>query len=109
MAAAKAALGLDHDVEAAGPPWFWSDQFDDNLQLLGIPDESMRVVERAVPAKRQRVFYFCEGRRVRAVAAVNAGREIKVARKWMLQDRYPEPEALADASVDANKLPLAAA
>jgi 3-phenylpropionate/trans-cinnamate dioxygenase ferredoxin reductase subunit len=109
VAAAKAALGLDHDVEAAGPPWFWSDQFDDNLQLLGIPDESMRVVERAVPAKRQRVFYFCEGRRVRAVAAVNAGREIKVARKWMLQDRYPEPEALADASVDANKLPLAAA
>jgi len=109
VAAAKAALGLDHDVEAAGPPWFWSDQFDDNLQLLGIPDESMRVVERAVPAKRQRVFYFCERRRVRAVAAVNAGREIKVARKWMLQDRYPEPEALADASVDANKLPLAAA
>ena len=78
-----------HDPEAEGPPWFWSDQYDDNLQLLGVPDERMRVVERSVPEKRQRVFFFCEGAQVRAVAAINGGREIKVARKWMLQDRFP--------------------
>jgi 3-phenylpropionate/trans-cinnamate dioxygenase ferredoxin reductase subunit len=109
VAAAKAALGVAHDPLAEGAPWFWSDQYDDNLQLLGQPDERLRVVERAVPAKRQRLFFFCEGARVRAVAAVNAGREIKVARKWMLQDRYPDLEALADAGVDLQKLPTTAA
>lgn len=109
VAAAKAALGIAHDPAAEGPPWFWSDQYDDNLQLLGVPNESHRVVERSVPAKRQRVFFFCEGPRVRAVAAVNAGREIKVARKWMLQDRFPAIDALADAATDLNKLPLVAA
>lgn len=109
VAAAKAALGVAHDPQADGPPWFWSDQYDDNLQLLGLPNEAQRVVERHVPAKRQHLFFFCEGARVRAVAAVNAGREIKIARKWLLQDRFPDLDALADASLDLNKLPTAAA
>ncbi len=109
VAAAKAALGAAHDPDAEGPPWFWSDQYDDNLQLLGVPSEAMQVIERRVEAKRQRVFFFCASGRVRAVAAVNAGRDIKIARKWMLQDRYPDIGALADAGVDLNKLPLAAA
>jgi hypothetical protein len=67
----------------------------------------MRVVERHVPAKRQRVFFFCEGSRVSAVAAINGGRELKIARKWILQNRFPAIEALADTSVELNKLPVA--
>jgi 3-phenylpropionate/trans-cinnamate dioxygenase ferredoxin reductase component len=106
IAAAKAALGIEHDHQADGPPWFWSDQYDDNLQLLGLPDESMQVIERAVPEKRQRVFFFCTGKAVRAVAAVNAGREVKIARKWISQGRYPALASLADPGVDLNKLPL---
>jgi 3-phenylpropionate/trans-cinnamate dioxygenase ferredoxin reductase subunit len=86
-------------------PWFWSDQHEHNLQLLGLPAEQHRVIERRVPAKNQRVFFFCDGPRIAAVAAVNAGREIKIARKWMLQDRYPNLDSLADAGVDLNKLP----
>lgn len=109
VAAAKAALGMAHDVEAEGPSWFWSDQYEHNLQLLGLPQEHHRIVERAVPAKNQRLFFFCDGERVAAVAAVNAGREIKIARKWMLQNRFPNLESLADASVDLNKLPTIAA
>jgi 3-phenylpropionate/trans-cinnamate dioxygenase ferredoxin reductase subunit len=109
VAAAKAALGVAHDPQAEGPPWFWSDQYDANLQLLGLPDERMQVIERCVPEKRQRVFFFYDGARVRAVAAVNAGREVKIARKWILQDRYPEPAALVDPGNDLNKLALAAA
>lgn len=108
VAAAKAALGVEHDIDAEGPSWFWSDQYEHNLQLLGLPQEHHRVIERAIPAKNQRVFFFCDGERVAAVAAVNAGREIKIARKWMLQNRFPNLESLADASVDLNKLPTIA-
>ena len=106
IAAAKAALGIAHDHQADGPPWFWSDQYDDNLQLLGLPDESMQVIERTNPEKRQRVFFFCTGKAVRAVAAVNAGREVKIVRKWISQGRYPALALLVDTSVDLNKLPL---
>lgn len=106
VAAAKAALGLPHDPEAEGPPWFWSDQYDDNLQLLGTPTAQMQLVERHVPARRQHLYFFCEGGKVRALAAINGGRDVKITRKWMLQGRYPDPAALADTSVDLNKLPL---
>jgi 3-phenylpropionate/trans-cinnamate dioxygenase ferredoxin reductase component len=111
VTAAKAALGIAHDDAAEGPPWFWSDQYDDNLQLLGVPTESMRVIERAVPARRQRVFFFCEDTHgqasVRAVAAVNAGREIKIAKRWLQQGKQPASlDSLADTTIDLNKLPL---
>ena len=107
VAAAKTALGIAHDDSADGPPWFWSDQYDDNLQLLGVPTEAMRVIEREVPAKRQRVFFFCDGDAVRAVAAVNAGREIKIAKRWFQQGKQPANlDALTDTTIDLNKLPL---
>lgn len=105
-AAARAALDKAWEPASEGPPWFWSDQYEDNLQLLGTPEPGQTLVERTVAAKRQRIFYFCDGDRVRAVAAVNGGREIKVARKWIIQDRYPALDRLADTSVDANKLPV---
>jgi 3-phenylpropionate/trans-cinnamate dioxygenase ferredoxin reductase subunit len=106
IAAARAALGVAFDPDRAGPPWFWSDQFDANVQLLGLPDASQRVIERCVSGRReQRTFFFCEGSRVRAVAAVNAGRDVKLARKWIQQDRYPVLEALADPAQDLAKLP----
>ena len=107
VTAAKTALGIAHDDAADGPPWFWSDQFDDNLQLLGVPTEAMRVIERQTPAKRQRVYFFCDGDQVRAVAAVNAGRDIKIAKRWLQQGKQPASlESLSDISIDLNKLPL---
>ena len=106
VAAARTALGIAHQPEADGPPWFWSDQYDDNLQLLGLPDDSMQVIERQVPAKRSRLFFFCDGPRVRAVAAVNAGRDMRVVRRWMAQDSYPALDALVDPNADLNKLPV---
>ena len=107
VTAAKTALGIAHDDAADGPPWFWSDQFDDNLQLLGVPTEAMRVIERHTPAKRQRVYFFCDGARVCAVATVNAGRDIKIVKRWLQQGKQPASlDTLADTSIDLNKLPL---
>lgn len=108
VAASRAALGIAHDPEADGPPWFWSDQYQHNLQLLGTPTASMQIIEREVPAKQQRLYFFCEGERVRAVAAINAGREVKIVRKWLQQNRFPALASLTDAATDLNKLPLAA-
>jgi 3-phenylpropionate/trans-cinnamate dioxygenase ferredoxin reductase subunit len=106
VAAAKTALGIEHDDAAEGPPWFWSDQYDDNLQLLGVPTEAMRVIERHTPAKRQRVYFFCDGDHVRALAAVNAGRDIKIVKRWLQQGKQPASlDSLADTTIDLNKLP----
>jgi 3-phenylpropionate/trans-cinnamate dioxygenase ferredoxin reductase subunit len=44
MAAARSALGMEVDHQPL--PWFWSDQYDTNLQIYGMPDPSHRVVVR---------------------------------------------------------------
>ena len=44
--------------------------------------------------------------RVPDVAAVNGGRDIKIARRWIANNRFPTLDALADTGVDLNKLPL---
>jgi 3-phenylpropionate/trans-cinnamate dioxygenase ferredoxin reductase component len=106
VAAAHAALGLAHDPQAEGPPWFWSDQYDDNLQVLGTPLDSHQLIERTRTETRQRVLLFHDGRQVQAVAAVNAGREIKVVRKWLREGRQPALSALSDLATELHRLPL---
>lgn len=108
VAAARAALARPHDAAADGPPWFWSDQYDCNLQVLGSPDATHHVVERHIEARGQRLYFFCDGTQICALAAINAGREVKIVRKWMQQGRFPTLEALTNTDIDLQKLPLAA-
>ncbi|GGE98973.1 ferredoxin reductase [Aliidongia dinghuensis] len=80
--AAAAILG-----EALPPrdaPWFWTDQFDLNVQLAGRtgPEvEGARIVEQGSTVAGGRVFLLIEGRRLAGVAAVNAGRDMSVCRR----------------------------
>jgi 3-phenylpropionate/trans-cinnamate dioxygenase ferredoxin reductase subunit len=104
VAAAKAALDVAHDAAAEGPPWFWSDQYDCNLQVLGLPAEGDEVVERQDDARGQRLYFFYRGAAIHALAAVNAGREIKLVRKWIREQRFPSRAALADPGTDLNRI-----
>lgn len=47
IVAAKASLG--HDVRYAEVPWFWSDQYGANLQMLGLPGAGVRSFARGAP------------------------------------------------------------
>jgi 3-phenylpropionate/trans-cinnamate dioxygenase ferredoxin reductase subunit len=94
VAAAKAALGVRADY--AEIPWFWSDQYDVNLQILGeLPDDA-RIVVRGDPAERRATLFFVRGDTLRGVVAINTARDLKLARKWMNQGRAVSPDALAD-------------
>ena len=104
MAAASAALGIAFDPETAGPPVVRSDQPTPTSSCSSCPT-SHRVIERRAVRREPRPFFFCDGSRARAVAAVNAGREIKIARKWMQQNRHPALERSADPAQDLAELP----
>lgn len=69
-------------------PWFWSDQYDQNIQMLGNTvdfDESVRVD--LPPAKARMDVYLSRGAVVGAIA-INAGRELR-ALKRLLQNGSP--------------------
>jgi 3-phenylpropionate/trans-cinnamate dioxygenase ferredoxin reductase subunit len=92
---AKAMLGQFEPY--AEIPWFWSDQYDVNLQILGdIPADAELVVRGDVSARRATLFHVADGG-VRGVIAINTPRDLKLARKWMTQGRTVDVAALADA------------
>ncbi|AOJ83580.1 MULTISPECIES: NAD(P)/FAD-dependent oxidoreductase [Burkholderia] len=94
IAAAKAVLGVR--APYAEIPWFWSDQYDVNLQILGdLPADAQLVVRGDVAAKRATLFFLTDGA-LRGVIAINSARELKLARKWMNQGRAIDVAALAD-------------
>jgi 3-phenylpropionate/trans-cinnamate dioxygenase ferredoxin reductase subunit/anthranilate 1,2-dioxygenase ferredoxin reductase subunit len=73
-------------------PWFWSDQFDVNIQCLGMPGAatSFYDIRDAAPHKWMRLGVDEDGDLVCAEAA-NMGREISVLRRAAARDgRIPE-------------------
>jgi 3-phenylpropionate/trans-cinnamate dioxygenase ferredoxin reductase subunit len=57
ISTAKALLGTFEPY--ADIPWFWSDQYDVNLQILGdIPNDAQLVVRGDLPGKRATLFYW---------------------------------------------------
>jgi 3-phenylpropionate/trans-cinnamate dioxygenase ferredoxin reductase component len=84
-------------------PWFWSDQYDVNLQYLGHAAAFDRAVWRGDrDGGRFSVFYLA-GRRLEAVLAVNDARTIRFGRE-LVGRQVPEPDALADESADLKEL-----
>jgi 3-phenylpropionate/trans-cinnamate dioxygenase ferredoxin reductase component len=85
-------------------PWFWSDQFDLNVQTageLGGPDEVVLRGDR--DGLCFAAFHLCLGRVV-GVFAVNRGRDVR-AGMALIDARMPiDPAVLADESVDLRKL-----
>jgi len=96
ISTAKALLGTFEPY--ADIPWFWSDQYDVNLQILGdIPNDAQLVVRGDLPGKRATLFYV-EDSAIRGAIAINTPRDLKLARNWMNQGRTVDLAILTDAS-----------
>ena len=80
-------------------PWFWSDQYQDRLQIAGLPLAAVETVVRGDPTSGTfAVFHLGEDCTVRAVEAVNAPAEF-MAGRMMIQRRT---KALADRLHDVS-------
>jgi 3-phenylpropionate/trans-cinnamate dioxygenase ferredoxin reductase subunit len=85
-------------------PWFWSDQFDLRLQMVGLPAGHDRVVVRGSPeAAKFSVFYYNSGR-LRAVDSINSPTDHLAARKMIAAGTSPSPEQVADLGVNLKTL-----
>jgi len=102
IAAAQSALGLDVDHQPL--PWFWSDQYDTNLQIYGMPTAAHRVVERRAPGSDSFILFYLEGDVVCAAAGPNSARDLRFARRLIEQRKVVPPARLADVQVPMAKL-----
>ena len=101
IAAARAALGLE--VEHQPLPWFWSDQYDANLQIYGMPTPSHRVVVRGAPESDSFVLFYLDGNVVSAAVGPNSAKDLRFARRLIEQRKVIDPERLADPQVPMSK------
>lgn len=77
-------------------PWFWSDQYGVNLQVMGIHgDMGTEVLRGSVQDSKFCLFRLVEGR-VQSAVAVNMPKELKLAKRWAKQGRSPTAEQLSD-------------
>lgn len=83
-------------------PWFWSDQYELKLQMVGFSaDGDTQVVRGDKDANQFAVFYLKDGKVV-AVDAVNSPREFMVCKQ--LYGKPVDPAVLADPDTDLKSL-----
>jgi 3-phenylpropionate/trans-cinnamate dioxygenase ferredoxin reductase subunit len=81
-------------------PWFWSDQYDVKLQIVGLSQGHDETVVRGDPTSgRFAIYYLLQGELI-AVDAVNSPKDFMSGRRWIAERRHPDPMKLADPGVD---------
>lgn len=105
------ARGMCGEAKPVGEtPWVWSDQYDVNLQMVGMPEKWSRLVFRGKPEDgRFTVFYLDEANRIVGVNTINNGRERTLAQRLMEAGQPVDPARLADVSIRLNKINEASA
>jgi len=102
IAAARSALGIG--VRYQPLPWFWSDQYETNLQIYGMPTPAHRVVARGAPDSDSFMLFYLDGNVVSAALGPNVARDLRFARRLIEQRKAIDPDRLADLRVPMSKL-----
>jgi 3-phenylpropionate/trans-cinnamate dioxygenase ferredoxin reductase component len=102
IAAGRSALGIEVDHQPL--PWFWSDQYDANLQIYGMPDPSHRVVVRGDLQSDSFVLFYLDGDKVTSAIGPNVARDLRFARRLIESRKSVDPELLADTRVAMSKV-----
>ena len=99
-----AAAMLGRPRERTGVPWFWSDQYDVNLQLTGRPAPGDTLVFRGDPGTDCFSAFYVRDGAVTACLAVNRPRDVRQATRLISSARPVAPGLLADESADLKAL-----
>jgi NADPH-dependent 2,4-dienoyl-CoA reductase/sulfur reductase-like enzyme len=107
IAVARNILGAG--IPYAEVPWFWSDQYELNLQIAGIPRADDEIVGRGVPGGNGPVlcFHLREGRLVAAIG-INSARDVRFGKEIIAMGGSPTATELSDPAVTLASLYAAA-
>jgi len=100
-----AAAITGRPAPAAEVPWFWSDQYDIRLQIVGMPFDVAKLVVRGDPASGSfAVFHLDSANRIQCVEAINTPAEFMAGRQLILKRKPVDAAALADLSCTMKDL-----
>jgi p-cumate 2,3-dioxygenase ferredoxin reductase subunit len=97
IAVARSLLGEATPYHA--PTWFWSDQGQTNLQVLGDAVSGRSVVRGDASGDLFSIFWLDPADRLTGCATVNAPKDMAMARRWMRQGAQLDAQRLEDPDV----------
>jgi len=98
--AKTAALNLlDRNVAHDRVPWFWSDQFENKLLIIGLSQGHDRTILRGDPATRSFSVCYLKQGELLALEAVNHSKDYMAARKVISERMRLDPAKLADPAI----------
>jgi 3-phenylpropionate/trans-cinnamate dioxygenase ferredoxin reductase component len=99
---AKAMLDIKEPYSEI--PWFWSDQYDANIQMMGLPEEWDQTVTRGDRDAGEFIEFYLKDGELQGAAAINNPRDLRFTRRMITSGRKFEADALADPDVKLQKL-----
>jgi 3-phenylpropionate/trans-cinnamate dioxygenase ferredoxin reductase subunit len=101
-AAARAMLGKGEPYDKV--PWFWSDQYEHNLQYAGFHTEWDELIVRGSMDERNFVAFYRKDGRVLAAVAVNRGKDLRRSIPLIEAQEPVDAGRLCDLAVDLRAL-----
>jgi 3-phenylpropionate/trans-cinnamate dioxygenase ferredoxin reductase subunit len=104
MAIAAAKIMCGHKTPYVEVPWMWSDQFDSNLQVAGMPESWEDIVTRGDTASGKFTGFVLRDGKISGAISVNQPRDLRLVRRMMDAGKSYSAEELADESISMREL-----
>ena len=105
-AAARSMLGSVAEYDEV--PWFWSDQYDLNLQVAGIFDADRMVCERPTEGPGRLLLQFDPERKLNAAARLGIGfsgaKDLRILQKIIQRQTLVSHEQILDPSTSLKSI-----
>lgn len=104
QAIAAARIMCGEETPFSEVPWMWSDQFDANLQIAGMPDGWDTVLFRGDVAARDFIGFQMQDGEVVGAMSLNRPRDMRFARRLIGTGRRIDAGALTDEAIPLRDL-----
>ncbi|MDP4990384.1 MAG: FAD-dependent oxidoreductase, partial [Marivita lacus] len=94
---------LGENLPYEAKPWFWSDQYDVKLQIVGLNTGYDKIVTRQGEGGVVSFWYYA-GDRLLAIDAMNDPRAYMVGKRLIEAGKSPAPDAVRDTGTDLKAL-----
>ena len=95
---------LNNPMEYSQVPWFWSDQYDHKLQIVGLSGDHDLVTMRGNTNDAKFMLFYTKDEELIAVDAINNPKEFLISRKLVANKVKIKPNVISDLNTNLNDL-----
>ncbi len=95
---------MNNPMEYNQVPWFWSDQYDHKLQIVGLSGDHDMVTMRGNTNDAKFMLFYTKDEELIAVDAINNPKEFLISRKLVSNKVKIKPKVISDLNTNLNDL-----